>query len=75
MMIQTPADIHSTLWDGSTHAKSENKNIQCILKEDTAHSQVRLLNALSMHNMTTSTHNGMFSRQIQLAHDESGRIQ
>ena len=40
--------------DGSTHAESDNKNIQCTLEADTAHSQMGPLNALSMYNMTST---------------------
>ena len=45
---------YSPLTDGFTHAESDSKNIQCILEADTAHSQMGPLNALSMHNMTST---------------------
>ena len=54
---------YSPLTDGSTHAASNNKNIQCTLEADIAQSQMGPL----MSRVTTSTYNA-HSRQIQPIH-------
>ena len=54
---------YSPLTDGFTHAKSYNKNIQCTLEADTAHSQMGSL----MSRVTTRTYNA-HTRQIQPTH-------
>ena len=54
---------YSSLTDGSTHAKSDNKTIQCTLKADTAHSQMDPL----MPRVTTRPYNAHL-RQIQPTH-------
>ena len=54
---------YSPLTDGSTHAASNSKNIQCTLEADIAQSQMGPL----MSRVTTSTYNA-HSRQIQPTH-------
>ena len=57
---------YSSITDGSTHAESNNKNIQCTLEADTAHSQMGPL----MPRVTTRTYDA-HSRQIQPLTDGS----
>ena len=54
---------YSPLTDGSTHAKNDNKTIQCTLEADTAHSQMGPL----MPRVATRPYNAHL-RQIQPTH-------
>ena len=60
---------YSPLTDGFTHAKSYNKDIQCTLEADTAHSQMgSLMHAKSYNKDIQCTH------EVDTAHSQMGSL-